>query len=229
MSKEHFETLRTTLEAIPAAEIASPNIPVNRFLQEAEDLIVWCEPDHAAMVIAGVPQVLLDAIPGRVGALRYAQSLWNKELNTREAAEKIWNEQSPEAYALKNDLEDTFRFAFRKQPDLLARVSAIEAGTGHADLVQDLSDLAVLGRANSPLLEAIGYDLTILDTAEALSGEMAGLLAEMNGTRTEGNTGRVLRDKAYTYLKQALDEVWAAGKFINRRNPDRKKGYFRQG
>lgn len=47
----------------------------------------------------------------------------------------------------------------------------------NADMIQDLSDLAALGKANTEPLIKIGMDLTLLDKAEKLSGEMAKLLA----------------------------------------------------
>jgi hypothetical protein len=39
-------------------------------------------------------------------------------------------------------------------------VSAITDGSGHADMIQDLNDIAVLGRENPDPLTAIGFDLT---------------------------------------------------------------------
>ena len=50
-------------------------------------------------------------------------------------------------------------------------------------MVQDLADLAVLGKANPAPLETIGLDLAQLTTAETLAEEMADLLARSNGER----------------------------------------------
>jgi len=36
----------------------------------------------------------------------------------------------------------------------------------------------------------------------------------------------IIRDKAYTYMKQAVDEIRECGKFVFWRNPDRLKGYM---
>lgn len=104
-------------------------------------------------------------------------------------------------------------------------MQAIEAGSGNADLVQDLSDLSVLGDANQPLLQAIQLDLTQLSTAAGLSLEMSTLLATMNGERAETNESKQLRDKAYTYLKEAMDEIREAGKFVFWKDEKRLKGY----
>ena len=69
-------------------------------------------------------------------------------------------------------------------------------------MIQDLSDLSVLGKANQPLLAA------------------------MNGERAENNSAKTIRDKAYTLLKKAVDEIREAGKYVFWKNPDRLKGYY---
>jgi hypothetical protein len=133
--------------------------------------------------------------------------------------------QSPEAYAFRNDLLASFRFAFRKDDALLSRVSAIAEGSGHADLIQDLNDLAVLGRENPDPLTAIGFDLTQLDLAATRADELANLLAEANGDKADPNYSKTIRDKAYTHLKELVDEIREAGKYVFRNDKNRLKGY----
>lgn len=225
MSKQNYDDLLAEIEAIAEAETKIPNMPVDKYLQEAADLVVWSEPDISKLSTVGVTQAIFDSLPIRTGALRYAQSLWAKERYSKEEAQLEWDEKSPAAIALKNELEHTFRFAFRKRPDLLSKVHTIEEGSGNEDLIQDLSDLAVLGKANTTLLEAAALDVTKLDTAESTSQEMSVLLATINGERADNNSAKITRDKAYTLLKQAVDEIREAGKFIFWKDTTRLKGY----
>ena len=110
---------------------------------------------------------------------------------------------------------------------MLARSQKIAEGAGNADMVQDLSDLAVLGKANTTQLTAINLDLTQLDKAETLSDQMASLLAQANGAKKEGNNKtKALRDKACAHLKQAVDEIRDAGKYVFYQNEQRYKGYI---
>jgi len=228
MSKEHFDALAAEIEAITVAETKQPNMPIDRFLQEAANLDVWSKGDVATLINIGVAQATFDALPIRAGALRYAQSAWMKDRYSKEEARQEWDTQSPVALELKNELEHAFRFAFRHRPDLLNKVKAIEAGTGNEDMVQDLSDLSVLGKANLPLLTAIAFDATKLDTAETMSSDMSALLAAMNGERAENNSAKTTRDKAFTLLKNAVDEIREAGKYVFWKDPDRLKGYYSQ-
>jgi hypothetical protein len=210
------------IQSIPDEEVQTPTIPVDVYLQESENLHHRSIADAVKLATAGITQEMLDDIPVRAGALRESESLWFRDRYTQQQAQKEWLVRSPDAYDMRNQLLHTFRFAFRKDPVLLSRVSDIADGSGHADMIQDLNDLAVLGKANAELLTAIEFDLSLLDTA---ADEMADLLATANGDKVEKNASKTIRDKAYTHLKELVDEVRAAGKYLFWRNPNRLKGY----
>ncbi|MEQ9307766.1 MAG: hypothetical protein RJQ14_27900 [Marinoscillum sp.] len=65
-----------------------------------------------------------------------------------------------------------------------------------------------------------------LDTAESMCSEMSGLLAAMNGERAVNNSSKTTRDKAYTFLKRAMDEIREAGKYVFWKNPDKLQWYY---
>lgn len=227
MSKENYDALEAVLTALPVDQVKIPRIPVDVTVQEAEDLFVWATEDREALESKGMNwTATVEEIPARSGALRHAQALWMKERYTQEEALKQWSNQSPEAYTLRDDLLADLRFAYRKREDLLGRVSAIAEGSGNADMIQDLSDISVLGKANLEELSAINFDLTLLDTAATRSGELADLLAKSNGSRLDNTKAKEMRDKAHTYLKEVVDEVRDFGKYVFRKDPQRFKGYI---
>lgn len=220
-NKEDLESCKTAIEDIPQNEVKTPTMPVDIYLQEAEDLYHWAGDDQAKLATVGITIEQITEIPVRAGACREAQSLWIKESRSQDE----WNEKAPIAYALRDELLHNFRYAFRNKSSLISRVNEIDEGTGHDDMVQDLNDLAVLGQKNTSELEAIGFDLTKLDTAATLSDEMADLLAITNGNKTGGTDSKFLRDQAYTYLKSLVDEIREAGKFLFWKDERRLKGY----
>lgn len=228
MSKEQFENIKAQIMDLSDKEVKTPNMPVDTFVQEAYNLHEWAKEDKKALTKAGLDPVLLDTLPARADALRHAQSVWIKEQNLKKESQKEWAEQAPIAYELKNDLEADFRFAFRAHPELLKKVQNIEEGYGHADMIQDLSDLSVLGSANKDLLKKIGHDLSKLELASEKSNEMGLLLAQVNGHKTEGNTDKVLRDRTYSYAKAAVDEVRDTGRYVFRKDKQKLKGYQHQ-
>lgn len=226
MSRKHYKNVLPEIEAIEEAAIKVPNMPIDAFLQEAANLEVWCKPDIPKLMTVGVDKSVFEALPHRTAALRYAESVWVKSRLGKKEAAREWEVRSLQAIELKDAMEHSFRFAFRKHEDLLAKLRQVEGGSGQADLVQDLSDLAVLGKSNQSLLEKVGFEAQQLTTATVASEELSILLASKNGERLSANTTKVIRDKAYTYLKEVVDEIRQAGKFVFWKDKERRSGYF---
>ena len=226
MSKENFETKLPVLEAMPSNEIRTPDIPVDVYLQEAENLSVIATEDKKSLTASGLDWKMYgEDLAVRAGALRYAQSLWIKDRYTQEEAQKEWKERSPQAYEERNDLLAAFRFAFRRRPDLLGRVREVTDGTGHADMIQDLSDLATLGGAGTKELKAINFDMGRLTEAATSADELAVVLARANGEEADSSGSKLLRDRAFTHLKEAVDEVRVTGRYVFRKDIGRVKAY----
>ena len=92
-------------------------------------------------------------------------------------------------------------------------------------MIQDLIDLYELGMKHLEALKKIGVDETALEQARTKSFELAGLLAKVNGAITETSPMLGIRNKAFTHLKAALDEIRRVGQYTFWRNDARIKGY----
>ena len=227
MSKENYEGKLATLEPIANNNPARPAMPIDAALQEAENLFVWAQADQAALEGIGFDWATWGVdLPVRAGALRYAQSLWVSERYSQEEAQRNWKAAAPTAYELRDDLLADFRYAFRKRDDLLSRVREISEGSGDADMIQDLSDLSALGKANLAELEAIKFDPARLDLAAGKADELADMLALANGASQDNSKAKLLRDAAFVHLKEAVDEIRTAGKYLFRKQKDRYQGYI---
>lgn len=224
-STSDYNDLLPVIQAIPTSDVLSSTIPIDVYVQEVENLWHWCQDDQIALVNASLDWSLVTSLPARAGACREAQSIWVKERNMRQEAEQLWKNEAPAAFNLRDELLHTFRFAFRKDAGLITRLDEIEQGNTNSDMVQDLNDLSVLGKAHLDLLALINFNPATLDQAAVTADRMADILGATNGERKEVSESMIIRDKAYTFLKQAVDEVRECGKFVFWRNPDRYKGY----
>jgi len=224
-NQSDFSALEARIRAIAAGEVKVPVIPPGIYAQESEDLAVWAVPDLPRLTAAGLDANLVHELPTRVGAFRYTQSGWNSSRFTKEEAQKQFALLAPAAYDLRARLVHDMLFAYRRHADLKGRVQAIYEGTGDADMIQDLSDLAVHGRKNPAPLAAMGFDMALLAEAEGKSQELASLLASSRGEKATDSDVKVLRDKAYTHLKAAVDEIREVGQYVFWRDEARLKGY----
>jgi hypothetical protein len=227
MSKADFKAKIKEITAIRNEDVKQPNMPVGEAVQEAENLVAWCEDDKVELAKVGLDWLLVEDLTLRAGACRYAQSIWAKESQSIEEAQKMAN-QITAAFDLRDKLVHHFTFAFRKEPELLSKVQIIREGYSLADMLQDLSDLNVLGKENVELLKAIGLDLKLLDEAAMQADELSVVLARANGESGDNADAKDIRDKTYTYMKLASDEIREVGQYVFYRDSDRKKGYVSQ-
>lgn len=226
MSKQDYDSKIETFNAFNDKDIKTPNIPIDAFLQEAENLYHWCQADKDDLTKAGLDWSFVDDLPLRISGLREAESLWFKERFNQQEVQKIWNEKSPLAYDLRNEILHVMQYAYRKDNALVQRVSEIYEGGIHADMIKDLNNISILGKANSAPLEAVGMDLTLLDQAAAMAGEMAELLGKATVGKEDKSPTQIIRDKAYSHLKEAVDEIRTCGQFVFWRDESRFKGYI---
>ncbi len=224
-NQDDYLAKRDIIEAIPEEETKSPNMPIDAYVQEAENLYHWCGDDETELTGAGLDWSLVQDIPVRAGALRETQSIWFKERFAQEEAEQQWQEESPAGYDLRNQLLHGLLYAYRNAPDLLSRVSAIADGSSHADMIQDLNDIAVLANETIEPLQQINFDVSLLEKAATTADRLSDLLAAATKDRADNSSARVIRDQAYSHLKQAVDEVRQCGQYVFWRNEARLKGY----
>lgn len=217
-----------TIRAIPDDKTLEPAMPVDTYLQESENLAKWSLMDAEALATISITLAMLNKLPVRAGALREAQSIWVKDHNSQQDAQREWAEAAPEAFAMRDQLLHDFRYAYRNDAAILARVAEIAEGDTNADMIQDLNDLSLLGKSNTAPLEAINFSLEKLEAAATASDELANILALANGDKSLQNETKVIRDKAYTHLKELVDEIRAAGKYLFWKNEKRYKGYVSQ-
>ncbi len=225
-SKNDYEKKLDLIGAIDEKQIKHHrNIPVGVYLQEAANLYNWCQEDRKKLTTHGLSWQLVKELPLRAGALREAEALWNEQRNTKKEATGQWKKIAPGTRKFKNQLLEYFRFAFRNDNQLLEKVKGVTEGKTNADLVQGLNDLCVLGKAHTALLEEINFDMTLLDGAAERGKSVSTLLARVNAEKIEHNEARIIRDKAYFFLKQVMDEIYSFGKFVFRDNEERRRGY----
>ena len=222
---ENYEELKELIEAVPNDEVKLPNQPIDDFAASSETLAIEAQHDKEVLTKAGLDGKIINEITPLAGALRYLQANWMSEYRARQEAQKEWQQQSPDAYQLRDEMLHHFTFAYRNDSYLLQKVRRIREGRSNADMVQDLVELAVLGEDNPQPLSSINFDMPVLQEAKKLSHTLTGLLAQANGTAEDGGGNKLLRDKAFTLLYKKVQEIREYGRYVFWRNEGRLKKY----
>jgi hypothetical protein len=213
------------IRVIPREDVRQPKMPMDVYLQEAENLHGWCHADRVPLEAAGLDWALVEALPVRIGAAREAESRWFNKRFAREEAARVWQAEAPAGFRQRDSILHAMRYAYRRRPDLLGRVSALAGGTKATDMIQDLNDAAVLGREHPEPLTAVGFDLSKLEHAANRSAELGELLAAATNDRACDRSTKLVRDQAFTFLKQAVDEIRACGQYVFWQDAERARGY----
>lgn len=124
------------------------------------------------------------------------------------------------AFEVRNDIYAAGRYATRTIVEAQRTLDKISEGTGHDDLVQDLKDEALFCKTYAAELEKIGQDPEALaKRALALSAKFEAYLAKRRATTEAERLATDLRDRASTFLWEAMSEIRTAGSYRFRRDP----------
>lgn len=214
-----------TINAVAPEAVKHCNVPYEIFIHEAKKLCNVAEGDIAVLTPLGLTQEKVNTCSVLTGALLTAELNWENKDTERKKAMAKWKVDAPIMNEQINDLYATMRFAYRKDARLMAILDTISEGDSNADAVMDLARLGSLGKENPEPLQAIGNDLTVLDTSITESERMANLLAEVNGNMYVDDGKKVIRNKAYTLVKELVDEIREYGKFAFRKDEDHVRLY----
>jgi len=223
--KEVLQEMLPEINKVKKEDIKPCNIPVSVYVQEAGNLHERVGLDIDSLLGLGMPPEYQQRLDKLRAALFAAEVNWQEQQSERKDALELWKEKSPALYELRKDIIDHLSFAFRKDERLMEQIAAIEEGNSHADAIEDLARLAVLGTQNPELVQAINYDMDNFETADTMASEMSGVLSAANGYLYRDDERKLIRDKTYTLLKEVVDEIRDYGQFAFRNDPEHVKGY----
>jgi hypothetical protein len=223
MSKEIYEQQAEVIEAIQ--KVVKPNLPIPVAIEEAEELYLWVQNDRAALERVGLSWQLVDDLPLRAAACRYIEGEWQNHLSTTSDAEKEWMQKREEAKVLSVDLTRALRFALRRKLNVLGAKKPTSCYMSQTAFIEYCYNIAFLAADYTEQLQAVGFDLSRLDGACDAAEHLSVLLARVHTERGEQYIIRNQRNRAYTHLKEAVDQIRRCGKFAFASQPERLKGY----
>ncbi len=226
VTKELLDAEKAYVQSLELPEGFQPNRSVPDFMQEAADLITTAERDKAELNGVNIDRAKVARLEPAIEVLRDAQTIWRDDWHDRSEAREEWKMEYPKVVNLKNDLINTVEFVYHDNPEKLKRVAEIREGNDRMDTIQDLHDLAYMGKQDPAAFEAINYSIEKFDQAEAYSNSLMLLLSKINGD--DDNDHKEFRDKAFMNLSNLVQYVQRYGKYVFRDDPERREDYQRK-
>lgn len=207
-------------------QILYPHGKDEMIIQSFRRIALQAEKDRAELEMKGLATTVLQSIGTAIDGYEHAQHNWNINVEDRKRASDEWKEESVEGFELQRLLAHDFTFAYRKNADLMKRIEIIKRGGSGSDMIQDLGDYSELGRANPEYLEAIQFDMTLLDRAEALNNSLSTILAENELGKLQTNDSLYIRNLCYTEAKALITEIKEYADYIFWKDEDKLKSYL---
>ena len=223
--QQDFESLSTELMAIGEKEIREPDMPVDEAVKENEIMSAAAKRDQNVFDAINLDPGLIEKCAMAGGALRYTQAKLTAAIGEVKEAAALWTAEEPKGYATRKELLAALAYATRNVPDAQKAVRAVRKGAGGADMVMDLGALVQLGKKYRAPLEAIKFNMGLIDEAEDLANRLGKLYASAF-IEKGSKEAKMLRDRAFTYMRRVMGELLDAAEYVFRNEPEKLEPYY---
>lgn len=206
-------------------KIKKMTIPPENVSTEGQQLKIVTDDDKDALLERGLNPQFLEDLPVRVAAFTYAAAVYELDVQNVSDVKLQWETLKEEGYSLRKKIIREMEFAYRDNPLALMKLQEIKNGKGHKDMLLDLLELAILGRDFPEDLIKTNFNNSLLNRAKALHEEVTLAYAEMKVHDNKTSEARLIRDKAFTWLKEVMDEIREYGKFVFADDPAKLNNY----
>jgi hypothetical protein len=207
---------RADIEAVKSDEVSGVGMSHRNYLQESIKVTGFYKLYKAELEAGGMDFTKVAQMLTYHGAARQLYSDAFTLSGVSGAKRKAWEKAYKEAVEVVEDVKGGLVYSFRGNQTLLDKVVEIGEGNSIGDFIQDCNDYATISRNNRELLEAIGYDMKQVERLAELAVILGELYADANVERSESPEQTLLRDKAFTLFKNAIDELNAQARYIFR-------------
>lgn len=205
--------------------VRSLDMPEEEAINEAHTLHEAVLRDDAALRAKGCPAEFIDSLPGRINLFAYLTNYMLLKLHDDESIQQSWIGEKKKGYALRKEILRAYEVAYRKEELRLDQLSKIKRGRGDTDMIVDLLSLKEMGVTYPNQLNAVNFDMTVLEDAVTLSAQLSALLGKCNIAPDEEKELREVRNRAYTWLHEAMEEIRTFGRWIHADDEEKHKDY----
>ncbi len=224
---DYFEKNLHVIHQIPEERILCPDTtPVLIYLDEAEHLYRWCQQDRERLTLNGLTWSVVEDLPLRIFMLREAQKRWTNIDLSDTGLSNNRADTITRTHDFRRWLSRSLLFTFKKNPDAVTAINGADIDVRNDALIKSLMEAFSLGITYTELSDPDRTSPDCLCIKFMLSCEMASLLSTISSGMVFCSERFRTRNQAYTWLKEAVDEIRCHAQFTFRFEPWRLKGYL---
>lgn len=219
--------VKPALLAIPVERVREPNKGVVDLQLAGWYLNMRIRSDREALEGAGMDWGIAESLASRIEALIVAESEWRFRRTETPEPRGTWNGLFPEAKEVRKELLEALRYACRHDKGVREQLREVGKGGTKHDFVRALGALAEMAAGHARELESIRFDMGMVDRSRELSRHLSRVLDRAAaGSGTTRREAQDLRNRAYTYLEDAIRAVEGCGRYAFRNDKVKKRTYM---
>lgn len=200
------------------------SIPIACLIQEANDLYLFCNNDKKELLSEGVDWGEVERLPELLEKCNDAEVDYQLYIDSSKIETVKLKNLVLRCRKLRTSIAEKLRAIATRTNNLFA-VPSYRKNWSREELLQDLNDLAVIGKDNLEILHSYKFDLTQLDLASKLSVELSEKIVEVLVSKPSESNQKAVRDKLAQELTFLISRIRTAGKAAFIDNPLRRKVY----
>jgi hypothetical protein len=217
--------LRKRAAEIPHKDVLEPSMPVGVYAQEAYSTCWFAQDDRELLVRAGLDWGIVEELPRRIDSLRRAEAEWWKVRHSETPSERECVELRERAVSLRKSIIRDAEYAWHQDSHMLSLLRGIKKGSGDADLTMDLTHLQRFLSDHSQSLVECGVDPSKFEELDDCADRLPGIVAQYDCEKQASDSALTARNRAYTLVVVALEELRRCARYALWDNPKRLKGY----
>jgi hypothetical protein len=221
-----FKQLQNFILPIQRENFTNFNMPPEEGVQEGWRVTTLVDKFNPELLRSDINPKYLDTVGLRTGAFAYAVSRLDSHIKLEVSHKELFQKLKAEGYTLRRKTFEDFEYIFRSRKEVLDAIARIKQGKGDLDMIKDLYSLFLLDETNHQRILDAHYDYNKVTRLNSLYLELSALIATLDIDPDQVEESKVLMAQAWTYLWEALAEIYAAGRFVFGEQPEIKELFY---
>ncbi len=223
---ECFEAVKENILSIAESRIIRCTLSNAIAIQEGNRVAELVRRYDAGLRESGIDPVYPDTISLRAGA--YAHCVASEEAYVRKSASRkeTFAKLKKEGYALRREMRFIMRYLFRDTPGALDIIDSIRSGCNDMEMIMNLLSLFKAYEKFGDLKSIPEHDMAAIMRLRTLHEELTDMAALIRIDPQIITDAAKTCAKAWTYLWEAMREIYSAGRHVFRNQARTKRLFY---